>query len=205
MVSIFVALVLCYTVDKFRFYLCLRVIFHKLSFWVPILAAEGPYFIKSWAPIGSLFLSLEVPISFRNSGSPKTLDKCWAIFFIIFSQYLWRFPSDNQVMFFYRSLGRLLDMTSLEGAKSYNHLSKSQNHTISTYISQGAEPYHLYISRGWKPYQHDISWGSQTIPSIHLSRVKTIPSWRLSRYRNQTIPHLSSYQKLWHPCIIPPC
>ena len=27
----------------------------------------GPYFIKSWVPIGSLFLSLEVPISFGNS------------------------------------------------------------------------------------------------------------------------------------------
>ena len=27
----------------------------------------GPYFIKSWVPIGSLFLSLEVPKSFRNS------------------------------------------------------------------------------------------------------------------------------------------
>ena len=56
----------------FKFYLCLRVRFHKLSFWVPILAAEGPYFIKCWVPIssqvGSLFLSLEVPKSFRNSG-----------------------------------------------------------------------------------------------------------------------------------------
>ena len=56
----------------FEFYLCLRVRFHKLSFWVPILAAEGPYFIKSWVPISlkvrSLFLSLEVPKSFRNSG-----------------------------------------------------------------------------------------------------------------------------------------
>ena len=28
----------------------------------------GPYFITSWVPIGSLFLSLEVPKSFRNSG-----------------------------------------------------------------------------------------------------------------------------------------
>ena len=28
-----------------------------LLIWVPILAAEGPYFIKSWVPIGSLFLS----------------------------------------------------------------------------------------------------------------------------------------------------
>ena len=31
------------------------------------MAAEGPYFIKSWVPIGSLFLSFEVPISFGNS------------------------------------------------------------------------------------------------------------------------------------------
>ena len=29
----------------------------------------GPYFIKSWVPIGSLFLSLEVPISFGNSAN----------------------------------------------------------------------------------------------------------------------------------------
>ena len=30
----------------------------------------GPYFIKSWVPIGSLILSLEVPISFRHSAFP---------------------------------------------------------------------------------------------------------------------------------------
>ena len=29
----------------------------------------GPYFIKSWVLIGSLFLSLEVPISFGNSAT----------------------------------------------------------------------------------------------------------------------------------------
>ena len=35
----------------------------------------GPYFIKSWVPIGSLFLSLEVPISFRNSGGVTSVPK----------------------------------------------------------------------------------------------------------------------------------
>ena len=38
---------------------CLLVWFHWSLFWVPILAAKVPYFIK----VGSLFLSLEVPIS----------------------------------------------------------------------------------------------------------------------------------------------
>ena len=33
------------------FYFCLRVKFHKSSFWIPILAAEGPYLMKSWVPI----------------------------------------------------------------------------------------------------------------------------------------------------------
>ena len=63
----FMALVLCYTAGKFDFYLCLCVKFHKSSLQVPIFTAEGPYFIKSWVPIGSLLLSLEVPISFRHS------------------------------------------------------------------------------------------------------------------------------------------
>ena len=35
----------------------------------------GPYFIKSWVPIGSLFLSLEVPISFGNSAKRKYVYK----------------------------------------------------------------------------------------------------------------------------------
>ena len=30
----------------------------------------GPYFIKSWVPIRSLFLGLKVPISFGNSAIP---------------------------------------------------------------------------------------------------------------------------------------
>ena len=33
----------------------------------------GPYFIKSWVPIGSLFLSFEVPISFGNSVTVRYL------------------------------------------------------------------------------------------------------------------------------------
>ena len=33
----------------------------------------GPYFIKSWVPIGSPFLSSEVPISFRFSGKASTV------------------------------------------------------------------------------------------------------------------------------------
>ena len=53
----FMVLVLCYTAGKFDFYLCLCVKFHKSSLQVPIFTAEGPYFIKSWVPIGSLFLS----------------------------------------------------------------------------------------------------------------------------------------------------
>ena len=36
---------------NFDFYLCSRVKFHESSFWVPILAAGGPY----WVPIWSLF------------------------------------------------------------------------------------------------------------------------------------------------------
>ena len=48
---------------NFDFYLCLRVKFHKSLFWVPILAAGGPYFTKKWVPIGSLSQSLGVLIS----------------------------------------------------------------------------------------------------------------------------------------------
>ena len=39
-----------YTVGKFWFFLCLRVNFHTSLFWVPILAAGGPY----WVPISKL-------------------------------------------------------------------------------------------------------------------------------------------------------
>ena len=39
---------------NFDFDLCLCVKFHKSSFGVPILAAEGPYFIKSLVPISKL-------------------------------------------------------------------------------------------------------------------------------------------------------
>ena len=45
----------------------LRIKFHKLLIWVPILAAEGPYSMKSWVPIGSLFSSMRVPISLGSS------------------------------------------------------------------------------------------------------------------------------------------
>ena len=37
---------------NFHFYLC--VWFHRSLFWVPILAAKVPYFIKSWVPISKL-------------------------------------------------------------------------------------------------------------------------------------------------------
>ena len=46
---------------------------HKSLFWVPILAAGGPYFTKSWVPIGSLFQSLGVPISLSDSGKGDQL------------------------------------------------------------------------------------------------------------------------------------
>ena len=52
---------------NFDFYLCLRINFHTLSFWVLILAAGGPYFTKKWVLIGSLSQSLGVFISFRGS------------------------------------------------------------------------------------------------------------------------------------------
>ena len=49
---------------------CLCVKFHEQWVQVPILVAEGPYFIKSWVPIRSLYLSLQVPINFWNSATP---------------------------------------------------------------------------------------------------------------------------------------
>ena len=54
---------------NFVFFLCVK--FHKSLFWVPILAAGGPYFTKSWVPIGSLFQSLGVPISLCDSENAK--------------------------------------------------------------------------------------------------------------------------------------
>ena len=33
------------------FFLCLSAKFYKSLFWVPILAAGGPYYTKSWVPI----------------------------------------------------------------------------------------------------------------------------------------------------------
>ena len=57
------------------FYVCLRVKFHKSSFWVLILAAGGPYWVsisqKKWVPIGSLSQSLGVPNSFGDSDTDK--------------------------------------------------------------------------------------------------------------------------------------
>ena len=56
-----------YTVGKFWFlFLCLRVK-HKSLFWVPILAAGGPYWVLISQKVGSLFQSLGVLISFGNS------------------------------------------------------------------------------------------------------------------------------------------
>ena len=54
---------------NFGLYLCLCVKFHQLSFWVPILAAEGPYRVPISGKVGSLFLSMEVPISLGNSAT----------------------------------------------------------------------------------------------------------------------------------------
>ena len=36
------------------FFLCLRVKFHKSLFWVPILAAGGPYWVPISQKVGSL-------------------------------------------------------------------------------------------------------------------------------------------------------
>ena len=41
-------------------YLCLCVVFHKWLFWVPILAAKGPYFIKKMGPFFWAWRSLKV-------------------------------------------------------------------------------------------------------------------------------------------------
>ena len=58
---------------NFVFFLCVK--FHKSLFWVPILAAGGPYFTKSWVPIGSLFQSLGVLISFGDSAGARPNSK----------------------------------------------------------------------------------------------------------------------------------
>ena len=55
---------------NFDFYLCLRVKFHKSLFWVPILAAGGPYWVPISQKAGSLFQSLGVPISSGDSALP---------------------------------------------------------------------------------------------------------------------------------------
>ena len=39
---------------NFDFYLCLRINFHTSSFWVPILAAGGPYWVLISPKNGSL-------------------------------------------------------------------------------------------------------------------------------------------------------
>ena len=49
--------------------------FHKLSFWVPILAAESPYFTKSWVSTKFLFLRLEV----RKSLSEQCIPALWPL------------------------------------------------------------------------------------------------------------------------------
>ena len=72
-----------------------RVKFHKSLFWVPILAAGGPY----WVPISQKNLSLGVPISFRDSAiaqaSPKERKSFLAAFVngILFIQYLITLPT----------------------------------------------------------------------------------------------------------------
>ena len=57
---------------NFDFFLCLLVKFHNSLVWVPILTAGGPYWVPisqkvGSLPIGSLFQSLEIPISFGDS------------------------------------------------------------------------------------------------------------------------------------------
>ena len=49
------------------FFLCLRVKFHKSLFWVPILAAGGPYWVLISQKVGSLFQSMGVLISLADS------------------------------------------------------------------------------------------------------------------------------------------
>ena len=56
---------------NFDFYLRLNVQFHKLLFWVPILAAGGPYWVPISQKVGSLFQSLGVPISLCDSENAK--------------------------------------------------------------------------------------------------------------------------------------
>ena len=53
---------------NFDFYVCLRIKFHKSSFWVLILAAGGPYWVSISQKNGSLSQSLGVPNCFGNSG-----------------------------------------------------------------------------------------------------------------------------------------
>ena len=65
-----------YTVGKFWFFLCLRVKFHKSLFWVPILAAGGPY----WVPI-----SQKVCPYFKAWGS--------LLVFASVQLFNWRWPS----------------------------------------------------------------------------------------------------------------
>ena len=55
---------------NFDFFLCLCVKFHKSLFWVPILAAGGPYWVPISQKAGSLFQSLGVPISSGDSALP---------------------------------------------------------------------------------------------------------------------------------------
>ena len=50
-----------------------RVKFHKSLFWVPILAAGGPYWVPISQIFGSLYQSMEVPISFGDSAIHRTL------------------------------------------------------------------------------------------------------------------------------------
>ena len=52
---------------NFDFSPCLRVKFHKSLFWVPILAAGGPYWVPISPKNGSISQSLGVPISYTVS------------------------------------------------------------------------------------------------------------------------------------------
>ena len=58
---------------NFDFFLCLHVKFHKSLFWVPILAAGGLYWVPISQIFGSLYQSMEVPISFGDSAIHRTL------------------------------------------------------------------------------------------------------------------------------------
>ena len=59
------------------FFLCLCVKFHKSLFWVPILAAGGPYWVPISQKVGSLFQSLGVPISFGDSENAILNAECY--------------------------------------------------------------------------------------------------------------------------------